>query len=206
MATTDPWTYRSGIAVSDFVGYDVEAVDGAIGEVSKASYDAGASYVVVDTGPWVFGKKVMLPAITVERVDHGVGCVWLDQTKDQIVNAPDFDEKRYRDYDYRNRIAAYYTGRVAPSAGATDGKPAREETSASAGPARARGRFRYRLVDLSGSEVAHVRSERALRADDHVVVPSRHGEATWRVVAVLGNCATVVAADSSREGSTQQSA
>jgi hypothetical protein len=56
------------------------------------------------------------------------------------------------------------------------------------------GRFRYRLVDLSGSEVAGVQREQALRADDVVVVRSPRGEATWRVVGVLGTTATVVPA------------
>jgi hypothetical protein len=56
------------------------------------------------------------------------------------------------------------------------------------------GRFRYRLVDLSGSDVGGIQREQALRADDVVVVGSPRGEATWRVVAVLGTCATVVPA------------
>lgn len=179
MTTSDPWTYRSSVAASDIVGYDVEAVDGAIGEVSEASYDDGASYVVVDTGPWLVGKRVMLPAVTVHRLDHGAGRVWLNQTKKQVLNAPDFDERRYHDCDYRNWIAAYYTGRVAPPADGTD-------------RTAARGRYRYRLVDLSGRDVGVVRSERALRADDRVGIPSLRGETMWRVVAALGKSATVV--------------
>jgi hypothetical protein len=196
MTTVDPWTYQSGVSVSNVVGYDVEALDGAIGEVSKANYDAGASYVVVDTGPWILGKRVMLPAATVTRVDHGAACLWINQTRDRILNAPDFDETRYRDSDYRNLIAAYYTGRVARSAGATGRARARGSTTARAGSARPRGRFRYRLIDLSGTEVGSVRSQRALRADDRVAVPSPGGDETWRVVAVLGNCATVAPAGS----------
>jgi hypothetical protein len=42
-------------------GYSVEASDGSIGKIDEATYDTGASYIVVDTGPWIFGKKVMLP-------------------------------------------------------------------------------------------------------------------------------------------------
>jgi hypothetical protein len=63
-------TYResSGMTATgpaDLVGFDVEATDGNIGKIDEATYDVGGSYVVVDTGPWIFGKKVMLPA------DHG---------------------------------------------------------------------------------------------------------------------------------------
>ncbi len=180
MLTTDPWTYRNGIAASDIVGYDIEAVDGPIGEVIKASYDAGASYLVVDTGLWISGKRVMLPAVAVERVDHGVGRAWVRETRDRILNAPDFDAARCGDSDYRNWVATYYTGRVAPPADGT-------------GRTAARHRFRYRLVDLSGTEVGVVWRERALRTEDRVAVPSLSGETMWRVVAVLGICATVVA-------------
>ena len=73
--TVDVWTYREdvlapGVSPRDVVGYGVEARDGSIGKVDDATYDAGASHLVVDTGPWIFGKKVMLPAGVIESVDH----------------------------------------------------------------------------------------------------------------------------------------
>ena len=62
----DIWTYRQSgrlgtlTDVSQAVGYEVEALDGSIGKIDKATRDsAGMGYVVVDTGPWIFGKKVM---------------------------------------------------------------------------------------------------------------------------------------------------
>lgn len=55
------------------------------------------------------------------------------------------------------------------------------------------GRFHYRLIDLSGSEVGRVEHERPLRADDVIAAGSADGEA-WRIVAVLGTYATVVPA------------
>ena len=70
----DPWTFRNDVELSrntaDLVGFDVEATDGSIGKIDEATYDVGASYVVVDTGPWIFGSKVMLPAGTISRVDR----------------------------------------------------------------------------------------------------------------------------------------
>jgi hypothetical protein len=53
------------------------------------------------------------------------------------------------------------------------------------------GRFRYRLVDLAGDEVGRVAREQPLRPDDVVATRTAH-EAAWRVVGVLGTCATVV--------------
>ena len=70
MTTTDLWTYgESTIANTDLTGFKVEAIDGSIGKIDEASNEIGASYLVVDTGPWIFGKKVMLPAGVVDRVD-----------------------------------------------------------------------------------------------------------------------------------------
>ena len=62
--TTDVWVYSGtgwGDAL-DITGYKVEALDGSIGKVDRATYQTKGSYIVVDTGPWIFGKKVLLPA------------------------------------------------------------------------------------------------------------------------------------------------
>jgi hypothetical protein len=63
---------------------------------------------VVDTGPWIFGKKVMLPAGVISRVDSDDEQVFVNRTKDQIKNAPEFDEDRDRDDTYRGQLGTYY--------------------------------------------------------------------------------------------------
>ena len=64
----------------------------AVGKVDEATYEVGRSYVVVDTGPWIFGKKVMLPAGTVRGIDETEEIVFVNRTKDQIKHAPEYDE------------------------------------------------------------------------------------------------------------------
>ncbi|HYZ92805.1 MAG TPA: PRC-barrel domain containing protein [Actinomycetota bacterium] len=109
MSTTDLWTYSSAtISQRDLTGFSVEALDGGIGKVDSATYDAGGSFVVVDTGPWIFGKKVMLPAGVIRDVDLDTEAVFVNRTKDQIKNAPEFDEKRFTDPSYRNELGGYY--------------------------------------------------------------------------------------------------
>ena len=95
--TVDMWTYREGVSSSDVspinvVGYGVEASDGSIGKVDDAMYELGSSYIVVDTGPWIFGKKVMLPAGVIQSVDDDEEKIFVDRSKDQIKHAPEFDE------------------------------------------------------------------------------------------------------------------
>ena len=109
MAGTGMWLYKEKESTTtDLTGYGVEARDGSIGKIDEASYDVGAGYIVVDTGPWIFGKKVLLPAGVINRLDHDDEKAYVDRTKDQIKNAPEFDENRYRDDTYRNDLGTYY--------------------------------------------------------------------------------------------------
>ncbi|MFD7095980.1 PRC-barrel domain-containing protein, partial [Streptomyces xanthophaeus] len=92
--TENVWGYSetSGrLAGADLTGYKVEATDGSIGKVDKHSDEVGSSYIVVDTGPWIFGKEVLLPAGTISRIDADDEKVFVDRTKEQIQNAPEFD-------------------------------------------------------------------------------------------------------------------
>ncbi|HET6532475.1 MAG TPA: PRC-barrel domain containing protein [Actinoplanes sp.] len=108
----DPWTYRRDAGVSahraDLAGFAVEATDGSIGTVQRATYEVGSSYVLVDTGPWVSGGRLLLPAGIVSRVDRLVRTVYVDRTKDEIKGAPAFDEDTRSDTEYRARLGDYY--------------------------------------------------------------------------------------------------
>ena len=108
-----PWEYRteSGFTADDvdLTGYSIAAVDGDIGHVQEATNELlGSSYLVVDTGPWILGRKAMLPAGVVERIDTAEKKVYVDRTKDQIKNAPEYDEKA-DDAQYRERLGNYYS-------------------------------------------------------------------------------------------------
>jgi hypothetical protein len=107
--STDLWTYRdTTIGTANLVGYKVEAIDGSIGSIDEATNEVGASYIVIDTGPWIFGKKVMLPAGVIDRVDTDEETVYVSRTKDEIKDAPEFDESRYREDAYREELGGYY--------------------------------------------------------------------------------------------------
>ena len=62
----------------------------------------------LDTGPWIFGKKVMLPAGVVRDVDHDDEKVYVSRAKDQIKQAPEYDESLISDDEYRDRLGSYY--------------------------------------------------------------------------------------------------
>jgi len=109
MASQDIWGYRDDTwGDTDLVGYKVEALDGSIGKIDDATNDTGAGYIVVDTGPWIFGKKVLLPAGVIDTVDHDETCVYVQRTKDEIKNAPEFDADKVTDTGYRDTFGTYY--------------------------------------------------------------------------------------------------
>jgi hypothetical protein len=109
---SDMWTYSNEYSTQtmDVEGFEVAATDGDIGKVDEATYDVGTSYIVVDTGPWIFGRKVVLPAGAIERVDLDNRKVVVRLTKDQIKNSPEYDAdtEDYRSDAYRERVGTYY--------------------------------------------------------------------------------------------------
>src|SRR5262249_40500 len=108
---TTMWVWREDVAAetAQIEGFGVEAVDGSIGKGDEATSDTGASYIVVDTGPWIFGKKTMLPAQAIQRIDWDDEKVYVPLNKEQVKNAPEFDESTYRDSSYRDQLGSYYT-------------------------------------------------------------------------------------------------
>ena len=106
---SDIWTYQDSTWTggNDLVGYDVEATDGSIGKIDEATTEASSSYLVVDTGFWIFGKKRLIPAGVVSSVDHDSKNVYVDLTKEQIKSAPDYDRDTWGD-ESRTRHSDYY--------------------------------------------------------------------------------------------------
>jgi hypothetical protein len=154
MARMEVWTYRrvpTGIDVKEF---DVEAVDGSIGTIDKATEEAGVNYIVVDTGPWILGKKVLLPAGIVERIDAGQEKVFVNRTREEIKNAPEYDEQLGATDRYRQEVGSYYAARqFGGTRGERRSAPRKEQArrrtpqrSASA-RSRARGRAQTRTSD-----------------------------------------------------------
>lgn len=120
----DMWTYGSDVSgddVLDIVGFDVEVTDGSIGSVDEASNEVGDSYLVVDTGPWIFGKKVVLPASTVIRIDPQERKVHLARTKREIKDSPKFGEGTHKDSTHREEVGDYYGRFPAPGTPAKPG-------------------------------------------------------------------------------------
>ena len=111
--TFDTWKYRdpslaTSLTQQEITGYDVEALDGGIGKIDDETLETDTGHLVVDTGPWIFGKKVMLPVGVIKTVDHVNEKVFVNRTKDEIKNAPEFDDSMRLDDKYRTELGTYY--------------------------------------------------------------------------------------------------
>lgn len=88
------WSYRADVhdGQSSLVGYEVEATDGGIGKVESETVNVEANRLVVDTGPWILGTKRVIPAGMVRFIDWESETIYIDMTKEQVKNSPEYDE------------------------------------------------------------------------------------------------------------------
>lgn len=97
----------------DIKGLDVYAgnSDERIGKIHDALVDEMGRfrYLVIDTGFWIFGKKVLLPVgrcrvdVNAQRV-YAMGLV----SKEQAENLPEYSENMTVDYAYEERVRGVY--------------------------------------------------------------------------------------------------
>lgn len=119
--------YRETLGDEDVKGLDVYTQGddkvGSVDDVLIDERDGRFRYLVVDTGFWVFGKKVLLP-IGLARIEYGDRRVYVDGlSKEQVENLPEFNGDLKIDQDYEEQVRGVYrpmtTGTAtAPAAGA----------------------------------------------------------------------------------------
>jgi hypothetical protein len=107
---SDLWSFREDVGAdrADLDGLTVEAVDGSVGSVQDVISDIDGAYLLIDTGPPILGKTVLLPAGLVTAIDVDNESIAVDRTKDEIKGAPDFDAGLGKDPAYREAIARHY--------------------------------------------------------------------------------------------------
>ena len=113
----DIWTYEIAVFEEtpvELTGWDVEASDGHIGKIDEASTAAGDSYIVVDTGFWIFGKRRLIPARMISRIDLEDQKVWIDLNKEEVKLAPDYDEAMRTDQEWREETTNFYSRYARP--------------------------------------------------------------------------------------------
>jgi len=91
--------------------YTVAASDGRIGTVSDILFDDASwrvRWVVVDTGSWLPGRKVLLPLSALGRLDENGSEFDVNLTKQQVKDSPDSDTDRPVSRQIEANIYGYY--------------------------------------------------------------------------------------------------
>lgn len=107
-----PDVHETSSNKEDIKGFDVYTQnDEKIGSVEYILVDNQSGrfrYFVVDTGFWIFGKKVLLPVgrTTIQYTDRRVAVKGL--TKEQVEDLPNFDDLEKVDYDYEEEVRGTY--------------------------------------------------------------------------------------------------
>lgn len=100
-----------------FEGYDIKGFDvysdrdnEKVGSVKNILIDEAGRfrYFIVDTGGWIFGKKVLLPVGRARVDDHHRRVYAIGFTKEQAKDLPEFSEDMKIDADYEQRVRGVY--------------------------------------------------------------------------------------------------
>jgi hypothetical protein len=92
-------------------GYAIEASDGQIGSVSDFLFDDATwlvRWLVVDTGNWLSGRKVLLPPSVLAQLDAKEKVFAVKLTMQQVKDSPDIDTDRPVSRQMETSVYDYY--------------------------------------------------------------------------------------------------
>ncbi len=99
------------LVASAFKGYTIEASDGPIGSCSDILFDDRnwrVRWLVVDTGRWLTGRKVLLHPSALGKPDHDDQEIPVKLTKAQIEASPDLDHDQPVSRQMETSVYGYY--------------------------------------------------------------------------------------------------
>lgn len=89
----------------------IHATDGELGTVDEFYFDDetwGIRYLVVKTGGWLDGRKVLISPISVVRVDWQTKSLHVALTKKQVENSPEISTHQPVSRQHEADLSAYY--------------------------------------------------------------------------------------------------
>ena len=78
--------------VKQLHGYKLRETNGDIGDVREVYFDDqvwGVRYLVVETGSWLFGRKVLISPLAVTGIDSANAVISVNLTRERVKNSPD---------------------------------------------------------------------------------------------------------------------
>lgn len=99
-------------SIKEVTGYRIRATDQKLGHVEDLIVDDTTwevRYMVVDTAPLWFGKKVLISPLWVQEVDWSDRSVEVALSSDDINDAPEWDGETPIDPDYDDKLFVHYS-------------------------------------------------------------------------------------------------
>jgi uncharacterized protein (TIGR02271 family) len=102
--------YKEHFGDREIKGLDVYAADEKIGSVDDVLVDDEGRfrYLVINTGAWIVGKKVLLPIGRAQVDDNAKRVYATNLTKAQVEALPEFTNDLIVDYDHEERVRGVY--------------------------------------------------------------------------------------------------
>lgn len=98
-------------------GYAVKATDGYIGDILDFLIEEDTmqiKFIVVDTGSWIPGKKVILSPTLINTIDYNNSEVLVNASIDKVKNSPEYDASKPAGDDYAASLESHYDGSILP--------------------------------------------------------------------------------------------
>src|ERR1700734_932144 len=92
-------------------GYAIAASDGRLGTVGDFLFDDASwlvRWLVVDTGNWLSGRKVLLPPCALGRLYTNNRVLAVKLTKQQVKDSPEIDTDRPVSRQMESNVYDYY--------------------------------------------------------------------------------------------------
>jgi len=92
-------------------GYRIVETDGEIGHVDDFFIDENSwqiQYLLIDTGTWLPGRKVLISTKWVEDIVWSDSQVLVNVTREQVKNSPEYDPRETVERPYEERLHDHY--------------------------------------------------------------------------------------------------
>lgn len=98
-------------SIKSLIGFTIGAIDGEIGKVKEFYFDDETwtiRYLIVETGNWLFGRKVLLSPISLLTPDWEKNIFPINLSMEQIKNSPAIDTEKPVSRQQELELYAYY--------------------------------------------------------------------------------------------------
>ncbi len=99
-------------SINNLLGYNIKGTDGEIGKVEEFYFDDRSSiirYMVVKTGGWFSGKKVLISPEAFQKAEWESKTFSVNLTQEKIRNSPDIDTDKPVSQQQEELMRGYYS-------------------------------------------------------------------------------------------------